>query len=73
MRGMNLKRVYPKVERNEVCPCGSGKKFKYCCIKGEWINDYIDVYHGLLQRENKFTDLNDIPKFKDSEETSENQ
>ena len=21
----------PKVGRNEPCPCGSGKKFKYCC------------------------------------------
>jgi preprotein translocase subunit SecA len=23
----------PKVGRNEPCPCGSGKKFKKCCIK----------------------------------------
>jgi SEC-C motif-containing protein len=22
-----------QIERNEVCPCGSGKKFKKCCIK----------------------------------------
>jgi preprotein translocase subunit SecA len=22
----------PKIERNELCPCGSGKKFKKCCI-----------------------------------------
>lgn len=22
----------PKVSRNEPCPCGSGKKFKYCCL-----------------------------------------
>ena len=21
-----------KVGRNEVCPCGSGKKFKKCCL-----------------------------------------
>jgi hypothetical protein len=20
-----------KVGRNETCPCGSGKKYKYCC------------------------------------------
>ncbi|MEE8128006.1 MAG: SEC-C metal-binding domain-containing protein [Nitrospinaceae bacterium] len=20
-----------KVQRNEMCPCGSGKKFKKCC------------------------------------------
>tara|TARA_R110000765_G_scaffold279705_1_gene377268 strand:+ start:564 stop:806 length:243 start_codon:yes stop_codon:yes gene_type:complete len=22
-----------KVGRNDLCPCGSGKKFKKCCIK----------------------------------------
>jgi hypothetical protein len=22
----------PKVGRNDACPCGSGKKFKKCCI-----------------------------------------
>jgi uncharacterized protein len=25
------RRVGPKVGRNELCPCGSGKKFKQCC------------------------------------------
>ena len=23
-----------KVGRNDKCPCGSGKKYKYCCGKG---------------------------------------
>ena len=23
----------PKVQRNEPCPCGSGRKYKHCCIK----------------------------------------
>lgn len=23
----------PKIYRNEPCPCGSGKKFKFCCLK----------------------------------------
>lgn len=22
--------------RNEPCPCGSGKKFKHCCLKKQW-------------------------------------
>ena len=22
----------PKVGRNDVCPCGSGKKYKKCCL-----------------------------------------
>ncbi len=26
------KRVAPKVGRNDPCPCGSGKKFKKCCM-----------------------------------------
>ena len=25
---------FPKVGRNEPCPCGSGKKFKHCCGSG---------------------------------------
>ena len=27
-------REKPGVGRNEACPCGSGKKFKKCCLKG---------------------------------------
>jgi len=26
------KRLAPKVGRNDPCPCGSGKKFKKCCM-----------------------------------------
>jgi SWIM/SEC-C metal-binding protein len=25
-------RALPKVGRNDPCPCGSGKKFKKCCV-----------------------------------------
>lgn len=25
--------VAPKIGRNEKCPCGSGKKYKHCCLK----------------------------------------
>lgn len=30
-----VQRMYKKVGRNDLCPCGSGKKFKYCeeCYK----------------------------------------
>ena len=28
-----LVRASEKVGRNQVCPCGSGKKFKHCCIE----------------------------------------
>ena len=26
------RRPTPKIGRNESCPCGSGRKFKYCCL-----------------------------------------
>ena len=25
-------REYPKIGRNDMCPCGSGKKYKNCCL-----------------------------------------
>jgi uncharacterized protein YecA (UPF0149 family) len=25
-------RTEPKTQRNELCPCGSGRKFKNCCL-----------------------------------------
>ena len=28
-----LARKPPKIGRNELCPCGSGKKFKKCCLE----------------------------------------
>jgi len=30
---VQMARRPPKVGRNEPCPCGSGKKFKKCCLK----------------------------------------
>ena len=32
---MQAKRKYGKVGRNDYCPCGSGKKFKFCCFGNE--------------------------------------
>jgi len=35
---------YKKLGRNDCCYCGSGKKFKKCCIPKEYIdNDHIDI------------------------------
>ncbi len=31
-----LSRKPPKIGRNEPCPCGSGKKFKRCCLIANW-------------------------------------
>jgi hypothetical protein len=30
-----IRRESPKVGRNDPCPCGSGKKYKKCCLKRE--------------------------------------
>jgi SWIM/SEC-C metal-binding protein len=27
-----VRRLQPKIGRNEPCPCGSGKKYKKCCL-----------------------------------------
>lgn len=35
LRGMRTKpilRDYKKIGRNDPCPCGSGKKYKNCCL-----------------------------------------
>jgi uncharacterized protein YecA (UPF0149 family) len=29
----SIKPGYPKIGKNDYCPCGSGKKFKKCCFK----------------------------------------
>jgi uncharacterized protein YecA (UPF0149 family) len=26
------RRPAPKIGRNQACPCGSGKKYKHCCL-----------------------------------------
>lgn len=36
--------AYRKLPRNEECFCGSGKKFKYCCIAKEHMEgDHVDI------------------------------
>ena len=32
VRGETFKKQYTDVNRNDPCPCGSGKKFKKCCM-----------------------------------------
>jgi preprotein translocase subunit SecA len=27
-----IRRASPKIGRNDPCPCGSGKKYKKCCM-----------------------------------------
>ena len=47
-RGLNNARLTPvpravcfKANRNDKCPCGSGLKFKRCCINKDISKDYV--------------------------------
>jgi SEC-C motif len=33
VKGETFRKKYTDVDRNDPCPCGSGKKFKKCCMK----------------------------------------
>ena len=33
-----LRKINMKIERNNLCPCGSGKKYKYCCLNSTNVN-----------------------------------
>jgi len=51
------KSSFPKTGRNEVCICGSGKKFKQCCINKVFINkSHVDI---IVSNQELIT-LNDI-------------
>lgn len=32
-----------KINRNDLCPCGSGKKYKNCCLKTGQFENYINI------------------------------
>jgi uncharacterized protein YecA (UPF0149 family) len=34
-KAMPMKRVNPKINRNISCPCGSGLKYKKCCLNNK--------------------------------------
>ena len=53
--------TYSKVGRNDPCPCGSGKKYKKCCLDKE---KYILPYQSYIDKS-----LNEYPK----ENTNENE
>lgn len=39
----NEKRQLPKVGRNDPCPCGSGKKYKKCCLNNAELNRNMGI------------------------------
>lgn len=38
-----LVREYKKIRRNDPCPCGSGKKYKNCCLESGRFEGYHTV------------------------------
>ena len=42
-----------KIGRNELCPCGSGKKYKNCCLKTNDANlkikSFINQFYGVIK------------------------
>ncbi len=38
-----------RISRNQPCPCGSGKKYKRCCM-GK-LPEFLEEYYGLLRKE----------------------
>jgi len=40
---MNIQRITKKFPRNHKCPCGSGNKYKNCCIDKDFAFDLTDT------------------------------
>lgn len=38
-----VKREYKKIGRNDPCACGSGKKYKNCCMNSGKYEGYVEV------------------------------
>lgn len=52
-----------KTGRNEPCPCGSGKKFKFCCLEKQNFARTIADEIAETAREQPFTSLEDLNAF----------
>jgi tetratricopeptide (TPR) repeat protein len=59
-----------KTGRNEPCPCGSGKKYKKCCINAPKLPQQGGryVYTDLDELSNRVPDLIDQEKFAEAED-----
>ncbi|VAW30242.1 Protein translocase subunit SecA [hydrothermal vent metagenome] len=49
-RGVELRRDMPKVGRNDLCPCGSGKKYKHCHLKQDLAGAKSSGTNGQAKR-----------------------
>lgn len=59
-----------KIGRNDLCPCGSGKKFKNCCLNRTNNNDMFKNYKGDIvdydkdKNDKLFEEINELAKSK---------
>jgi hypothetical protein len=49
------KRDYEKLRRNDICPCGSGQKYKNCCLK-RIIKTEQETFEYFYNKENEHVD-----------------
>ena len=57
-----------KIGRNEPCPCGSGKKYKKCCLPASQpLKESSFIYTDLDDLSNQVTDLIEKKKFAEAE------
>ena len=52
-----------KIGRNDACPCGSGKKYKQCCLKRLNRSEYDLIREAVIENQSndKIADLLCIP------------
>ena len=56
-----------KIGRNDSCPCGSGKKFKKCCLNREEPLTMSDIYEDIGCLDKLSNSINDLLKKRDFE------
>jgi len=54
-----------RTKRNDPCPCGSGKKYKKCCLPKDRIKSLpIDPYaSGAFSRKERDSAIEKLPRF----------
>jgi len=56
-----------KIGRNDNCPCGSGKKYKRCCLNRESPLTMSDIYKDIENLGKLSNSINDLLKKRDFE------
>lgn len=48
-----------KINRNDLCPCGSGKKYKQCCLKKDSMTEY-ELIKSVVEQEGYEASVSDF-------------